>query len=981
MLGKVFNDVTDKDQASQALLTLTKDENSYVRQRAADVLGKVFSDVTDKDQASQALLTLTKDENSRVRQKAVDALGKVFSDVTDKDQASQALLTLTKDENSRVRQKAVDALGKAFGYLPDKIQAWQDVLMLIRVNDGTVRLKAAKVLGIVFREIPDKDLAWQALLELTQDENIDIRWEATEILGKALSYVPNRSRAWLDILGLTQDENSDVQLGAAGALGKAFSNVPDKAQAWQDVLMLTQDEYGLMRWRAIEVMGQTFGYVPDKAQAWQDILKLTYDKDSYVREKAVWALGKTFGYVPDKAQAWQDILKLTQDENSDVRWRAARALGDAFSYVPNKSQAWQDILSLTKDEDSVVRWRATRTLGKAFGHVPNKFQAWRDILCLTHDKDSVARLGVASALGEAFRQIPDNAQAFQALLRLTEDGNCDVRMHAYHSLGMTSVLKATEAQDRDTLLRELNTAIVYFEKSSQEGTSYNPAKFCLPFYRSYFVLTFQGAKEGEVQRYLAEAKEAVGSSESKAELIKSVKSLAKALYESQKLKSKSVEDMVNELNTYRWYCDRAAEHMSAAEKGAPGIVMLMRKCNPLLEERIQATIDEIQKKAWQICQIAHESDTRYEALGNEMHKAAKALSTGDIVSMQRCSSRIVSQLKKFCKMLQKDEMGSMYEVIDEIDHETEFTDKLHKIELALSYLGPLLRDKRSSLVDVVILSVLPVEYSGVCAQLSGLRQPPDIGPIPNLYAWQFGDIFCPKFDGSYTVAIGMMCRAGNNQSILATREAISLWKPHYLFFVGVAGGLPDTKKKYADLKKGDVVIADVIYGYEYGKIEKDFMPRGNWTYKTDQGLLTGASAYAIRPEWRDRIRTKPPAECVPAIISGEIASGEKVIDDPTNDFFSQVIKMWPKIKAVEMEGAGVGSAIEQAQNLRTPVGFMVIRGISDLPRPVGGDEVRGTEERDDWKPYASDTASAFTVEWIADGLPLKPSALNSAHIK
>ena len=105
--------------------------------------------------------------------------------------------------------------------------------------------------------------------------------------------------------------------------------------------------------------------------------------------------------------------------------------------------------------------------------------------------------------------------------------------------------------------------------------------------------------------------------------------------------------------------------------------------------------------------------------------------------------------------------------------------------------------------------------------------------------------------------------------------------------------------------------------------------------------------------------------------------GEKVVEDPTNEFFSQVIKMWPKVKAVEMEGAGIGSAIEQAQSLRVPVGFMVIRAISDLPRPKEErDRTSGTKERDAWKAYASDAAAAFVVGWIAEGLPLPPTARN-----
>jgi nucleoside phosphorylase len=148
------------------------------------------------------------------------------------------------------------------------------------------------------------------------------------------------------------------------------------------------------------------------------------------------------------------------------------------------------------------------------------------------------------------------------------------------------------------------------------------------------------------------------------------------------------------------------------------------------------------------------------------------------------------------------------------------------------------------------------------------------------------------------------------------------------------------------LSKGDVVISDVIHGYEYGKVEADFWPRDDWTYKTDLGLLTGALEFALRPDWQSRIQIQPPLGCSPKIVKGEVASGDKVIDNPTNDFFKAVLEHWPKVVAVEMEGAGVGAAIEQAQALGHAPGFMMIRGISDVPRPPREGETRGTSERD-----------------------------------
>ncbi|MCP4700626.1 MAG: hypothetical protein GY862_27795 [Gammaproteobacteria bacterium] len=265
-------------------------------------------------------------------------------------------------------------------------------------------------------------------------------------------------------------------------------------------------------------------------------------------------------------------------------------------------------------------------------------------------------------------------------------------------------------------------------------------------------------------------------------------------------------------------------------------------------------------------------------------------------------------------------------------------------------------------VDVVILTVLAEEYQAVCKQIGNLK--PALGSKTNLYAWKIGTISSAA--GDYSVAVGMMGRPGTNESALATEHAITRWHPRYLFFTGIAGGLAE------DTNKGDVVIANTICGYEYGKlVEKTFESRDR-TYRTDIGLLNGAVAHSAS-NWKTRVRAKPPAACSVKVMPGEIASGDKVVDNPDNEFFSEVLKRWPKVNAVEMEGAGAGNAIENARALGNSTGFMMIRGISDLPRSPGAEDNRGTQERDTWKDYAADTAAAFTVSFIAGGLPLPPA--------
>ena len=179
------------------------------------------------------------------------------------------------------------------------------------------------------------------------------------------------------------------------------------------------------------------------------------------------------------------------------------------------------------------------------------------------------RLCAAEALGAVFVHVPDKDQAWKDLHRLTHDEMSDVRMFAYHSLGKATIFKATRAKDNGRLKSELEAAVVYFEKSSHESV-FGPARFCHPFYRTYLAITFQEPKEDEVQKYLAEAKEAVGGSKSKDELLKAVENLAGALKEAQRLKNRSFQDVAIELDAYRWYCEKAAEHMASVEDEAPG---------------------------------------------------------------------------------------------------------------------------------------------------------------------------------------------------------------------------------------------------------------------------------------------------------------------------------------------------------------------------------------------------------------------------
>ena len=139
----------------------------------------------------------------------------------------------------------------------------------------------------------------------------------------------------------------------------------------------------------------------------------------------------------------------------------------------------------------------------------------------------------------------------------------------------------------------------------------NPAQFCLPFYRSFYEIISekQEAKE-EVDKYLAEAKNAVKGSKSKKLLFEVVNNLANALKEVQNPENMDLEAKKSELNFYRKYCDRAAELLRDTEEKAPFATITMRKGLPILDRKLKSLIEEIKEKANTACQVSQGTPTR-----------------------------------------------------------------------------------------------------------------------------------------------------------------------------------------------------------------------------------------------------------------------------------------------------------------------------------------------------------------------------------
>lgn len=547
---------------------------------------------------------------------------------------------------------------------------------MLQSEDKEERRKSVELLRNNFSVLPDKKQAWKDLIQLMQEGG----WSLGHAIGLAFPLIPDKEQAWADLHRLTQDENVDVQ--SVFALEATFPHIPNKKQAWDDLYRLAQGKPACSM-HAAKALGSAFSHISDKKQAWDDLHRLTKDISDNVRVNAAIAISAAFPYIPYKKQAWEDLHRLVQDEVRNVQWSVAHSLGNAFSHLPDKKQAWEDLHRLTQDRDFYTRLYAAEAIGAAFPHIPNKKQAWEDLHFFTQDKDFEVLLYAIVALGTAFPYIPDKKQAWEDLHRLTQHGYSDVQAFANHSLGMASIFKATEAESENELRKELEKALEFFEWSTIEATYFNIAGFCLQFYRLFYAITFEKQDaESEVQKYLAGAKNAVKGSEGKEKLLEAVENLANALTEAQKARDKGFENIKNNLDAYRRYCERAVALLETTEEKAPVVTKLIRKGLPIIDKKIKGLLREIEEKTKKFCKESQ--GTHYEKISRSAYDSVRGFGEieNPVVAVIRLD-RITPLLHRMCNILPEGGRGVICSQLDEIK-EAELPDKANIVLNALS---------------------------------------------------------------------------------------------------------------------------------------------------------------------------------------------------------------------------------------------------------------------------------------------------------
>ena len=198
----------------------------------------------------------------------------------------------------------------------------------------------------------------------------------------------------------------------------------------------------------------------------------------------------------------------------------------------------------------------------------------------------------------------------------------------------------------------------------------------------------------------------------------------------------------------------------------------------------------------------------------------------------------------------------------------------------------------------------------------------------------------------FSIVVAQSAEQGSVCSSIAASELIREFHPQFLVLLGIAAGFP------GKIRRGDVVIADPIYGYEYCKVFGDYTASEATSFRTSAKLLSlfcdaqlaELDAPSMRHIRRRRIRVK----------KGPLASGNKVV--ASKEFRESLTIINRHMCAVEKEAEGVAQA---ARHFGYGEKFIVMKGISDF----GDDLTKGLLQEQEAEERRAKKASAVHDDW------------------
>jgi nucleoside phosphorylase len=225
----------------------------------------------------------------------------------------------------------------------------------------------------------------------------------------------------------------------------------------------------------------------------------------------------------------------------------------------------------------------------------------------------------------------------------------------------------------------------------------------------------------------------------------------------------------------------------------------------------------------------------------------------------------------------------------------------------------------------------------------------------------------------------VLCQLTDRSNLAAARDITALiddLRPQIMVLVGIAGGMCDGKKPRGDLALGDVVIGNYVSYVEYAKIEQGQVSSRNFALDHPSVPLNRDVALKLKsdPKKKKASINNPNGSKVFKVRLGQIASGDKILDDDKHPMQISLLKPFVKAIAFDMESAGMASAVcSNRSSFWYHPRYVVVRGISDLMRSKKGARTikRSKATREKWKRFSASAAAEIARQFITR-LPQDP---------
>ena len=270
-------------------------------------------------------------------------------------------------------------------------------------------------------------------------------------------------------------------------------------------------------------------------------------------------------------------------------------------------------------------------------------------------------------------------------------------------------------------------------------------------------------------------------------------------------------------------------------------------------------------------------------------------------------------------------------------------------------------------VDVVVLTTDSTTTDELLKRMERVESVP-ISPIQGSAAFR-GRLTRIADQSVYTIAVVSTQSPDGSTLETLTREAVEAWRPRYVLAIGTTAAVA----KAGPI--GAVGIVPLICDFDLERFQR--LGDTGVCYRADGGLLV--AAYSAKHQWRAYAEELPTREgCGPTRVvkMGTLSGGP----EPQPDLVEAATRISEEIHrgvAMEGEGAPIARAIFEArQTTRIPIGFLMIRGISEIYGAGGdsdGNSPSGHPERRLRKEAcAAHDVADFSVQLIRRRWPVSP---------